>query len=194
MSNFNFNNIQMTDKADISKINENFQDINSKALTKSDVVDSFDTMSSVSPASANLTHALRLLITETNNQINNLRVEVAGTVLNTRTITKDTPQALTESIENFKRIKIYVTSSDNHKACIEVFNNNAANIITSATLGSVVSTSSTTGKYDKCARIKITADSAEIDRTYAVTNRGNQTTIGDDPDAIVIDRIVGFNF
>lgn len=170
--------------------------LDTNKLSISDIIDNLDSTASNKPLSANQGNVLKTSLDNTISDIGNLITMIRGTVLNSSTITPDSAGTLTQSIANFKRIKIYVLSSDNHSGCIEVYNNNANSFITSISLGSVVETSGgVSGKYDKSARIKVdNGTTLTIDRTFAVTYKASETTFAYENNPIQVVKVVGFTF
>lgn len=170
--------------------------LDSSKVNISDIVNNFDSTANNQPLSAGAGHTLWSYINSNAQQLGVLQSKISGTVLNNSTITPEATGTLTQSIANFKRIKIYVTSSDNHSDCIEVYNNNLNHFITSISLGSVVETQGgVSGKYDKSARIKVdNGTTLTIDRTFAVTYKANEIVFAYENSPIQVTKVIGFDF
>lgn len=98
---------------------------------------------------------------------------------------------LTESIENYKRVKVYALNSDNVSVCVEIYNNNSgqasATLQTSAVGGS--------DNYVYSATVTFNNASASLSRKSVTRIRNNNTSIVSSLDtAMTIIRIVGFKY
>lgn len=99
---------------------------------------------------------------------------------------------LSDTIANYKRLKIFVISSDNHRNTIEVYNNNATSIYATILLGSVTGTNPPTF-YGKNGRIYINGNSLTIDRQSEIdVKNGTSSSVSNFTNAIRIVRVDGF--
>ena len=101
-----------------------------------------------------------------------------------------TTGVLSENINNFKRLKICVTSSDSHYSTIEIIKEKSrAQIYTSILLGSV----SGTTYYGKNARIFIDGTNLSIDRNSEIAIKNNNTSVVSTNDnAIRVYKVIGY--
>ncbi len=113
------------------------------------------------------------------------------TLLDTKTHDTGT---LSESIENYQRVKIFYHSDDGQHNCIEIYNAGSASLITSVILGTATGTPMT--YYGKSGRISITNGTAlQIDRGANVNIRNGQSAaVSENLQAIYVYRIEGYKY
>lgn len=113
------------------------------------------------------------------------------TLFNTDTYDSGT---LIESIENYKRIKIFYHSEDGHYNCIEIYTNGSAAVIVSVITGTATGTNMI--YYGKSARIRITDGTAlQIDRGANVNIRNGQSAaVSENLQAVRVNRIEGYKY
>lgn len=98
---------------------------------------------------------------------------------------------LTESIENYKRVKVYALNNDNVSVCVEIYNNNSGQV--SATL--LTSAVGGTENYTYSATVSFNNTSVSLSRKSLTRIRNNNTSIVSSLDtAMTIIKIVGFKY
>lgn len=101
---------------------------------------------------------------------------------------------LSESIENYKRVKIFYHSDDGQYNCAEIYNNGSPALIASVILGTA--TGATMTYYGKSGRIGITGGTAlKIDRGANVNIRNGQSAaVSENLQAVSVYRIEGYKY
>ena len=125
---------------------------------------------------------------QTNNALNELSENLSPVILYEGQ--ESTSVTLSASINNFKKIKISVYSSDGHSNTIEVLKEaNLSTITTSVLLGSV----SGTTYYGKTARIVINETALTVDRNSEVAIRNdNSSVVSASDNAIKVYKVIGY--
>lgn len=103
---------------------------------------------------------------------------------------------LKESITNYKRVKVYVSSGDAHSLVQEVLTekvNTGGSVITSFWSGSVLTTADGT-YYGKITRLVLKDNTFTLNRNYSINLKNSPSIIIAEENSYIVKKIVGYKY